>query len=263
MKADGLTAVQMLTITRELRQFEAVFLERTAHDMAVRARVFDLNEELPFAGHPLLGAAAALHHQDGAAGCCDCTLLLGSRSVRIRTTATDRGFAAIMDQGRPSFGQVIEDRECVAAAFSLSPADITPGLPVEVVSTGLAYMIVPVSADALTQAHIRSDLTPLLARFRAQFAVLLDESAVEIRHWNNDGVLEDVATGSAAGTIGAYRLKHGLAKDAQEFLIRQGRFAGRPSEIRVAAYGTTESVDAVSVGGPVVVVGRGELERLP
>jgi PhzF family phenazine biosynthesis protein len=263
MAAQDLSPRQMLAITRELRQFEAIFLQRTADAATVRARIFDLLEELPFAGHPLLGAAAALHHEVGEASQHVWTMLLGDRPVSVRTTRTDDGFDALMDQGRPSFGNMVEERSRVASAFSLSVDDLRPELPLEVVSTGLAYLVVPVRGEALPRAHIHTDITPMLARYGAQFAVLLDESAVEVRHWNNDGLLEDVATGSAAGTIGAYRLKHGLVNAAQEFRIRQGQFAGRPSELRVVAHGTQAQVDAVSVGGPIVVLGRGRLERLP
>ncbi len=97
----------------------------------------------------------------------------------------------------------------------------------------------------------------------AQYGVLLDESAHEIRHWNNDGIVEDVATGSAAGTIGAYRLKHGLARGGDAFILNQGRFAGRPSTLRVQPEGTRECVDRVKVGGDVAFVGRGTLEARP
>src|SRR5688572_18458547 len=63
--AGGLTAEQMLRITQELRHFEAIFLEPTTEANAVQARVFDLFEELPFAGHPVIGAAATLHRASG------------------------------------------------------------------------------------------------------------------------------------------------------------------------------------------------------
>lgn len=262
-ESGDLSAAQMQSITREFRQFEAVFLQHTDDPFTVRARVFDLIEELPFAGHPLLGAAAALHHETGQSLQHDWRLVLGSRHVTIRTVRTQLGFETLMDQGRPTFGMQVEERNRVAQAFSLSPADLQPHLPLEVVNTGLAYLIVPVRSEALGRARIRTDISSMLAAFGAQYAVLLDEEHLEIRHWNNDGVLEDVATGSAAGTIGAYRLKHRLAKEGQQLSIQQGRFAGRPSELRVVAQGSPDSVESVLVGGPVVVLGRGQLERLP
>ncbi len=97
----------------------------------------------------------------------------------------------------------------------------------------------------------------------AQFAVLLDEVALEVRHWNNDGLMEDVATGSAAGTVGAYRLRYGLTRGGELFMLNQGRFTGRPSILRVQPEGTPEAVQMVKVGGDVVLLGRGVLEVLP
>ena len=260
---EHLSAGQMLAVTRELRHFEAVFLERTDDVTVARARVFDLSEELPFAGHPLLGAAAALHAELGDRNHQTWTLLLKSRAVTVTTSPTTTGFRAWMDQGKPTFGNTVQQPEVVARAFSLARSDLDSRIPLEVVSTGLSYLIVPVESSALARAKVAWDIGAMLAGFGAQFCVLLDEDNMEVRHWNNDGVLEDVATGSAAGTIGAYRLRHGLTEDGQEFSIRQGRFAGRPSELHVIARGSRNDVQGVSVGGSVVVMGRGSLEAVP
>jgi predicted PhzF superfamily epimerase YddE/YHI9 len=73
----------------------------------------------------------------------------------------------------------------------------------------------------------------------------------------------DVATGSAAGTVGAYRLRHGLARGGEVFVLNQGRFTGRPSTLRVQPEGTCKQVDCVKVGGDVALVGRGILEARP
>jgi trans-2,3-dihydro-3-hydroxyanthranilate isomerase len=93
--------------------------------------------------------------------------------------------------------------------------------------------------------------------------VLLDEAAREQRHWNNDGVVEDVATGSAAGVIGAYRLRHGLTPSNQRFDLHQGRFRGRPSVLQVTPVRTELGGIEVQVSGLVSFVGQGELEVLP
>ena len=127
----------------------------------------------------------------------------------------------------------------------------------------MRYLIIPVVPGALGRARIRTDITELVRLVNAQFAVVFDEAAVEIRHWNNDGVLEDVATGSAAGTIGAYRLRHGLTRGGETFPLQQSRFTGRPSTLRVRPEGTPGAVRGVSVGGDVAIVGRGTLEALP
>ena len=115
----------------------------------------------------------------------------------------------------------------------------------------------------LERARIPCDISELLRGVKAQFAVLLDEAALEVRHWNNDGIIEDVATGSAAGTIGAYRMRHGLVGGGETFMLHQGRFTGRPSTLRVQGEGKPDAVRTVKVGGDVAFVGRGMLEVLP
>ncbi len=261
--AGGLSASQMLRITQELRHFEAIFLEPAAQSNAVRARVFDLFEELPFAGHPIIGAAAVLHSCSGATAAQSWQFDLPDKSVTISTETTDQGYFGLLDQGTPEFLGKIDAREAVPTAFSLKPNDIRPDLPLEIVSTGLRYLVVPVQHGALTKARIPTDITDMLRGHGAQFAVLLDETSLEIRHWNNDGIVEDIATGSAAGTIGAYRLKHGLAKAGETFILNQGRFTGRPSQLRVRAVGDSRSIASVLVGGDVALVGSGRLDVRP
>jgi trans-2,3-dihydro-3-hydroxyanthranilate isomerase len=115
----------------------------------------------------------------------------------------------------------------------------------------------------LARARITVDITELVQGVNAEFAVLLDESAVEIRHWNNDGIIEDVATGSAAGAIGAYLLRHGRVRGGDTFILKQGQFTGRPSELRVCPEGSGDRVESVKVGGDVAFVGHGVIEVRP
>jgi trans-2,3-dihydro-3-hydroxyanthranilate isomerase len=254
-----LTVAQMLLITQELRHFEAIFLASTPDPSTWRARVFDLVAELPFAGHPVLGAAAVLHQAVATAGPRTWRIELPDKAVSVRTEPSPNGYAGLLDQGEPAFLGQAGDRTRVARAFALEPGDLRADLPLEVVSTGLRYLIVPVRAGALERARVAADLTDLVELAGAEYAVLLDEAGREIRHWSNDGILEDVATGSAAGTIGAYRLRHGLALGGEDFALRQGRFAGRPSVLTVRPVGTPEQVETVLVGGNVAFVGHGTL----
>jgi len=263
LAASGLNAEQMLRITQELRHFEAIFLEQTAHANTVRARVFDLFEELSFAGHPLLGASAVLHHTSGCIQAQTWWIELSAKTVSITTEQTEHGYTGLLDQGMPQFIGLVTEQRLFAEAFDLTPDDLHPDLPLEVVSTGLRYLIIPVKAGGLEHARIRHNLTARLHEVNAQFAVLFDEATLEIRHWNNDGLIEDVATGSAAGTIGAYRLRHGLARGGERFVLHQGRFTGRPSTLHIQPEGTPEVVQTVKVGGHVVLVGHGVLEVLP
>ena len=259
----GLSAAQMLRITQELRHFEAIFLEPKAEPNRVRARVFDLFVELPFAGHPIIGAAAVLHQASDRAEPQTWCVELTSKTESITTERTASGYFGLLDQGAPEFLGTVDADESFARAFNLELQDLEPGLPLEVVSTGLRYLIVPVQSGALERARIQTNITPLLSTVGAQFAVLLDEASLEIRHWNNDGIIEDIATGSAAGTIGAYRLRHGLTASGQVFALKQGRFTGRPSILQVQPEGTPEKPESIKVGGDATIVGSGTLDVLP
>lgn len=253
----------MLRITRELRHFEAVFLEPTSQGGCVRARVFDLFAELPFAGHPIIGAAVVLHERSSQLKVQVTSIELISKTVTVTTERTSTGYFGVLNQGAPEFWGTVDAREQIARAFGLDPSDLDSELPLEVVSTGLRYLVVPVNPGALERACVSSDISELLRGIHAEFAVLLDEKALEIRHWNNDGLIEDVATGSAAGSIGAYRLRHRLADADATFILNQGRFAGRPSCLRVQPEGRANAIHNVKVGGDVSIVGRGRLEVLP
>ena len=261
--APHLSAPQMLAITQEFRHFEAIFLTATADARRCHARVFDMFEELPFAGHPIIGAAAALHHLSNNTADQLWTFDLAEKCVTVSTRQTANGYFGLLDQGAATFLGEVDLRGEIAQAFNWSRHDLDPHLPLAVISTGLRYLIVPVRRDMLSRARTAADITALVQGVGAQFAVLLDEAALEVRHWNNDGVAEDVATGSAAGTIGAYRLRYCGAKSGASFTLNQGRFAGRPSQLIVQPHGTPDTVHSVKVGGDVAIVGHGSLVALP
>jgi hypothetical protein len=156
-----------------------------------------------------------------------------------------------------------ERREEFAAALNLEVDQLSRDLPLEAVSTGLRYLIVLI-VEGLKQARIvKTDFEGLPRTVNAQFSYVLDVQKLEGRHWNNDGVMEDIATGSGAGTVGAHLTKHGRATAGDEFILRQGRFLGRPSEIRVRSEGTRAEITRVQVGGDVALVGRGVLDAAP
>ncbi|MEU3556769.1 PhzF family phenazine biosynthesis protein [Streptomyces fragilis] len=262
--AAGLSAEQMLAITQELRHFETIFLSGADGAPTVAARVFDLFGELDFAGHPLLGAAAVLHERDGGAAPRRWAFRPTGRTVEVTTRRTGAGYHAELDQGPPEFLATVpaRDRPEVAAALNLPAGALAP-LPAEVVSTGLRYLVVPVVAGLAEARIVRRDFADLLGRYGAQFAYLLDVGALEGRHWNNDGVLEDVATGSAAGCVGAYLARHGVVPVDEAFVLRQGRFTGRPSRLVVLPQGSPDALRNVRVGGGVTMVARGTLDALP
>jgi len=287
-----LTAAQLAAITTELRHFETIFVSsgRAAGDApgippdtapggaapggaapgSVTARVFDLEGELAFAGHPVLGAAAVLHGQanPGPQAVLTTSVALPARTVTVETAGSlDTGVLAALDQGRPEILPAPPRSQwpAIAASVGLTAADLDNELPPEVISTGLRYLIIPVgSAGALERARIQGDaFAGFLAGLGAEFAYLLHAGGTEGRHWNNDGIVEDVATGSAAGCVAAYLMRHGRARDGAALTLRQGRFTGRPSEIRITAFGDARSVERVLVAGQVCLVATGQLQARP
>ena len=255
----GLSAAQMLTMTQELRHFESIFLTET--EGRIEARVFDLSEELPFAGHPIIGAACSLHMQCGAPGQKTWTFALqGGRTVRVTTMSRAGRYFGTLDQGQPDFLGTAPNnsRTAFAEAFNLSTGDLSP-LPLEIISTGLKYLVVPVTGGLREARIMVPDLEDRLRTVGAEFAYLFNTETFEGRHWNNDGLLEDVATGSAAGVIGAYALKHGLAQADHTFTLTQGHYIGRPSALLVTPYGTPDAINHVTVAGEVAFVGTGEI----
>lgn len=259
LHADGWPTSVLQRLTQEMRQVESIFLSHVGEGGA-SARIFTEDEELPFAGHPVLGAAAVLHRE--VAG--DATertwrLSLPERAVTVTTVLADGGITAEMNQGAATFGMALSttDAAPLLQRLRLSAGDLVEGLPVQVVSTGLPYLIVPVSAEALGRAGVTGrELDVLLAHVGARFAYVLDPVAREGRSWDNAGRVEDIATGSAAGPVGAYLWAHGRADDATAFELLQGRYLGRPSRLRVRRDGHAN----IFVGGEVWPFARGELD---
>lgn len=233
----GLSTALQQEVTREVRQFETVFVSDV--DLPARMaklRVFTEDEELDFAGHPVLGAAAVLHtlrHVQPPEGVEEAwTIELGGRSITVRTVTREEWVDASMNQGpaqfaRPVMGDLVgRYRE----ALGLSATALYSGLPLQVVSTGLPYLIVPVTPEGLAAATIRvHNFEALLRQSGAKFVYVFDPSGAEGRTWDNTGRVEDVATGSAAGPAAAYLIEHGLHPGDTPLWIAQGRF-NRPGQ---------------------------------
>ena len=201
----GLSPAAMQALTRELKQFESIFLTPQDTHNAFSARVFTVEEELPFAGHPILGAAALLHQLHGGKSEAEWLLQLPEKQVRIVTRRHGKGLYAEMDQGPAEFGQVLDDAaaDYFAAAFG---SERDRRFAAQVVSTGLPYLLLPVTATGLATAKQRESLDDALAGIGAAFVFLMDVDAREGRTWDPLGVVEDVATGSAAGPLAAWRV---------------------------------------------------------
>ena len=99
-----------------------------------------------------------------------------------------------------------------------------------------------------------------LARFGAKFVYVFDVNRREGRTWDNDGRVEDIATGSAAGPAGAYLVAHGLVSSGQTIVISQCSFVGRPSLLFVVAQKDDQGRISVKVAGDASLFARGQLD---
>lgn len=257
LDAEDLSAAVMQDLTREVRQFETAFLAGVdLPGRLARLRIFTEDEELDFAGHPVLGAAAVLHTLLPAPEPEEIwALTVAQRKVEVRTRGAAAWVDATMDQGVPQFGPPIagELAQMYSEALSLARGQLHPVLPMQVVSTGLPYLIVPVRSGLDSAAIRHHDFEGLLAHSEAKFVYVLDPERPEGRTWDNAGRVEDVATGSAAGPAAGYLLHHGFRPAGEPVLIHQGRFTGRPSIIEVCP----GPGGRLWVGGPVAPVAGG------
>lgn len=264
--ARGLSDAEMQSIAKEMNLSETTFiLPRDAaveRERGIRVRIFTVQEELPFAGHPTLGTAFALRGQSGAG---EVVLDLNAGRVPVRFE-DHNGQAAFgeMTQLDPTFGMQ-HDREAVARATGLRVEDFDDSLPIETVSTGVAFTIAPLKSLAIIQ-KLQVDLTgacEYLTKTEGKFFYFVSRETV-----NRDARLharmlfyngEDPATGSAAGCCTAWMVAHGVAKPEEQVLIEQGVEMNRPSRIFVRASERNNRVVNVRVGGNSVEVMRGEV----
>lgn len=253
----------MQQLTRQFRQFETIFVSPTDEPWRWQARIFDLESELRFAGHPLLGAAAVIARRAGLApGRSQAlTLALGERNVELQVTGRDDGGHEVwLNAGRPSLASINpDDISELLVAMALTPEDSVNLPPPALASTGLRYLVLPVHAEVLARARVQHDISPLLQHLGAEYLVLVEPQGLELRHWSNDGRFEDSATGSAASVVGPYLVHHGLAAPDTLLRLRQGRFTGRASELLLRVLGRPEDISTVWLGGHVRAVARGQL----
>ena len=246
----------MQQIAREFRQFETIFLVRCG-DNSFDARIFTIEEELDFAGHPILGAAAVVRHEFLPSDAGVVFFNLKSRQVSVFCSARGDCHDCCMDQGQAEFVCSPQPQEYsrLLQPLNLSERNMTPQFPLEVVSTGLPYLLVPV-ISGLEQARITTDdYEDRLARIGAKFVYVFDVNTLEGRTWDNAGLVEDVATGSAAGPVGAYLYRLNRFLPTEAIVLRQGRFVGRDSKIGIRKDKTSGNM---LVSGEVRLLVRGE-----
>ena len=263
----GLSDAEMQSIAKEMNLSETTFIcprdaaTETEKERGVRVRIFTVQEELPFAGHPTLGTAFALRGDSGAKEVM-LDLNVGKVPVRFEESAGQPAFGE-MTQIDPVFG-LRHDRETVARATGLSVEDFDAELPIETVSTGVAFTVTPVKSLAVIQ-KIRVDLNraaEYLEKTGGKFFYFVARETVDSAARLHARMIfyngEDPATGSAAGCTAAWMVAHGVAEPDERVLIEQGVEMQRPSRIFVRASRRDNRVVNVRVGGNAIEVMRGE-----
>jgi len=263
----GLSDLDMQALAREMNLSETTFVlprdPAIERERGVRVRIFTVQEELPFAGHPTLGTAFALRGSTGAA---EVVLDLNAGRVPVRfEDSPGQPVFGEMTQVDPKFG-LIHDRETVIRATSLRDGDIDPSLPIQTISTGLPFTIVPLRGlDVIRRLQV--DLVRageyLKQTGGGQFFYFVARETVDRAARLHARMLfyggEDPATGSAAGCATAWMVAYGVAQPDERVLIEQGIEMLRPSRIFVRASRVDNRVVNVRVGGNVVEVLRGEV----
>jgi trans-2,3-dihydro-3-hydroxyanthranilate isomerase len=262
----GLSDEEMQALAREMNLSETTFiLPREAsieRERGVRVRIFTVQEELPFAGHPTLGTGFQLRGSSGAREIV-MDLNVGKVPVRFEERAGQPAFGE-MTQVDPEFGER-HDREAVVRASGLRDGDIDPSLPIQTISTGLPFTVVPIRGlDTMRALHVDlKSCAEYLERSGGKFFYFVSRETVDpaarlhARMMFYNG--EDPATGSAAGCAAAWMVAHGVAQPEERVLIEQGVEMKRPSRIFVRASRRDDRVVNVRVGGNVVEVLRGEV----
>jgi trans-2,3-dihydro-3-hydroxyanthranilate isomerase len=265
LNGDGLTTEQMQALARETNLSETTFIlprsfEETK-EKGNRVRIFTVNEELPFAGHPTLGTAWVIR---GIGGADEVVLDLNVGKVPVRFTDENGQPFGEMRQRDPEFGQ-IHSREEVARAVGLNVQDIADDVPIHTVSTGMAFVIVPVATLSALQklSFAYSQVQEYLSKTDGKFLYFVSRETIDPKARLHARMIfyngEDPATGSAAGCTAAWMAMHGVARSDERVLIEQGIETRRPSRIFVRAEKNGDHVVNVRVGGQAVEVARGEL----
>ena len=274
--ARGLNEAEMQALAREMNLSETTFI--FPRDAAIEARhgktvrIFTVDAELPFAGHPTLGTSLYLYaSESNQKKPAEIVLDLKAGKIPVRFTADShnggkdrvngQGFGE-MRQRDPEFGTPIS-REDVARVIGVPIEELSPDWPVQPVSTGLAFAIVPFrrqeTLSNLKFSYIQA--ADFLKETGANFFYFLcpDRSGAKFqataRMFFYGG--EDPATGSAAGCASSWMVKHGVAGSDEQVLIRQGAECRRPSEMHVCATREGDRVTNVRVGGYAVEILRG------
>lgn len=267
--ASGLSDDEMLSLTRELNYSESTFVLPGSEPATPRLRIFTPGGEMPFAGHPTIGTAFVLAQQGLWKDPDEVVFEEKIGPVRVRFQRDEAGNLVIwMQHGAPQWGPIFEQRSIVAEAMGLDESDLLPDLPVQVVSTGVPFLFVPVRSLEAAR-RIQFDPKPLLPLFGDEpvpvFALSMEterlSSTVHSRMFapHTFAIAEDPATGGASGPLGAYLVRYGLvaATGKTRIVSEQGVEMGRPSYITIDVTTEQDTIRDIWIGGQVVLVAEG------
>ena len=277
-EAEGLTSEEMQKLAREMNLSETTFvLPPEAPGADFKVRIFTPAAELPFAGHPVVGTHWVLAHLDRVdlkAPVTEVRFELGVGVLPADLEVADgRVERVVITSDQPRFLTVLEDLTELVAGLGIPAEAITDtGLPVQVVSTGMPALMVPVRSLAEVQAldtgsfnvaALRRACEPVGTEIVLLFTFETErpEATVHVRMFAPAlGVPEDPATGSANGTLGAYLVHHQavtVSEGTNHFISEQGAEMDRPSTLHLLVDRAGGEVTRVRVGGQVVPVLEG------
>lgn len=267
--AADLSALDMQKIAAEMNYSETTFiLSDEARDGGYDVRIFSLDEELPFAGHPTLGTAFIIQQQIIGKAISEVRLNLKVGQIPVTFSYLDgKPDQLWMQQIAPTFGLTFSPID-LARALNIDPGSIDHRFPIEEVSTGLPFIIVPLKdLAAIKNCYIdRVGYMKLIDQAEAKSIFVFCPECYDPRNQINarmfddfHGIAEDPATGSANGCLAAYLVKNRYyGAPAIDIKVEQGYEIGRPSLLLLKAEEEGGSV-SVSVGGRVIMVAVGEL----
>jgi trans-2,3-dihydro-3-hydroxyanthranilate isomerase len=284
-EADEIDSDVMMKIAREMNLSETVFVLKSKSDDVLRhLRIFTPTREIPFAGHPIVGTWTCLAQEgvvplpDGGNGWQRIFHEVGIGVVPVDIEFKDgRPVQVVMTQGKFEILHEIDDaheQAEVARALGLAREDLDESLPIQVITTGLSCLAVPIRSLAdLRDVHVNTSLlAEIYTRHGGTGCHAFTRETLEVGASRAharffapaDNIPEDPATGSACGALGAYLVHHGaLSLEPEDgrykFVIEQGDFIHRPSRINLNVKGEAGRVEEVKVGGPAVLVARGEV----
>jgi trans-2,3-dihydro-3-hydroxyanthranilate isomerase len=272
----GLNDGEMQALAREMNLSETTFIlprdPATEAREGKKVRIFTVEQELPFAGHPTLGTALHLYASEAdSKESAEISLDLKAGKIPVRFTANsesagrervDGQVFGEMRQRDPEFGTPLS-RDDVARVIGIARDEIPSEWPIQPVSTGLTFTIVPFhNQQALSDLKFSyGQAAEFLKNTGANFFYFLCPERLEDRLEARARMFfyggEDPATGSAAGCAASWMVHHGVAKSDEQVLIRQGIECRRPSEMYVRATREGERITNVRVGGYAVEILRG------